>query len=117
MAAILQATPAVLSWLDRMAAYGHGQMSPMSATESIATCAQSTCATDLNDAYFQNDHGIALGSKVSVRAESFGAEVTVGTLVAATRTRTTLRREDARAGWVQVHFPRVGYVLKQEVSA
>jgi glutathione S-transferase len=118
MAGILQATPSVLAWLDRIAAFGHGQMSRLSATEAIAACVGSTSAASLNDAYFQDDHGIALGSRVSISAESFGAEPTVGELVAATRTRYTLRREDARAGvvqvQVQVHFPRVGYVLKQE---
>lgn len=36
---------------------------------------------------------------------------------AATRTRYTLRRQDARAGGVQVHFPRIGYALKQELTA
>jgi glutathione S-transferase len=115
MAGILQATPGVLAWLDRMAALGHGQMSPMTAAESIAVCAGAPAAA-VNDAYFQDDHGIALGSQVSVSAESFGAEPTVGELVAATRTRYTLRRHDARAGVVQVHFPRIGYALKQELA-
>jgi glutathione S-transferase len=32
--------------------------------------------------------------------------------LAATRTRYTLERHDARAGTVRVHFPRVGYVLR-----
>jgi hypothetical protein len=35
----------------------------------------------------------------------------LGELVAATRTRYTLRRVDARAGEVFVHFPRIGFVL------
>jgi glutathione S-transferase len=42
----------------------------------------------------------------------FGQEATEGELVAATRTRYTLRRTDARAGTVHVHFPRIGYVLR-----
>jgi glutathione S-transferase len=116
MAGILQATPAVLAWLDRMAALGHGQMSPLTPAEAIAACAGAPGAAAVNDDYFQDDHGIALGSRVSVCAESFGAEPTVGELVAATRARYTLRRLDARAGVVRVHFPRVGYVLKQEVT-
>ena len=33
-------------------------------------------------------------------------------LVAATRMHYTLRRTDARAGTVHVHFPRIGYVLR-----
>jgi len=118
MAGILQATPAVLAWMDRIAALDHGQMGKLSATEAIAVCAGSTRATAQNDEYFQDDHGIALGSLVSISAESFGAEPTLGELVAATRTRYTLRRVDARAGQVQVHFPRIGYALKrQEASA
>ena len=116
MAGILQATPAVLGWLDRMAALGHGQMNRMTAAEAIAVCANAPAATGVTDDYFQDDHGIALGSLVSVSAESFGAEPTVGELVAATRTCYTLRRRDARAGVVQVHFPRVGYALRQELA-
>jgi len=61
---------------------------------------------------FQDEHGIPLGSRVTIAAENFGQEPTEGDLVAATRTRYTLRREDARAGTVHVHFPRIGYVLR-----
>jgi len=117
MAGILQATPVVLGWMDRMAALGHGQMSRLSAAEAIAVCAGAPAARVQADACFQDDHGIALGSRVSICAESFGAEPTVGELVAATRTRYTLRRVDPRAGVVRVHFPRVGYALRQEQAA
>ncbi len=113
MAGILDATPGVLAWMDRMAAIGHGSFDKMTATESIAACAMSAGATALNDPIFQDEHGIALGSPVTITAETFGTEVTEGTLVAATRTRYTLRREDARAGVVHVHFPRGGYILKK----
>ena len=67
----------------------------------------------LLDDIFQDEHGIALGSQVQIAAESFGTEVTEGELLAATRTRYTLRRTDPRAGMVHVHFPRIGYVLKK----
>lgn len=116
MAGILQDTPGVLAWMDRMAAFGYGQMSQLTAIESIAACASDTRATAHNNEYFQDDHGMALGSLVSISAESFGTEPTVGVLVAATRTRYTLRRTDPRAGLVHVHFPRLGYALKQETS-
>jgi len=117
MAGILQTVPSVLAWLVRMAAFGHGQMSRLTATEAIAVSAATAGATDQISAFLQDDHGIALGSRVSISAESFGAEPTVGELVAATRTRYTLRREDERAGVVHVHFPRVGYALKQESTS
>ena len=113
MAGTLDATPTVLAWMERMAALGHGPMERYSATESIAVCAHSTGATALNDAYFQDEHGIPLGSRVTIAADTFGLEATEGELVAATRTRYTLRRVDPRAGTVHVHFPRIGYVLKK----
>lgn len=117
MASILQTAPGVLGWMDRLAARGHGEMSRLTATEAIAICAASTGARGQNDAEFQDDHGIALGSQVSVAAESFGSEPTLGVLVEATHDHYTLRREDPRAGVVRVHFPRIGYALKQEVAS
>ena len=112
LAGILAATPSVLTWMDRMEALGPDDMTPLSATEAIATCAISTGASVLNDSIFQDEHGMALGSRVSITPESFGADPTEGELIAATRMHYTLRRVDARAGTVQVHFPRIGYVLK-----
>jgi glutathione S-transferase len=112
MAGILQATPGVIAWMDRMAAFGHGQAVKRSSTEAIAIAAAADPAP-LADEAFQDDHGIALGSRVSVAAQSFGTETTEGTLVAATRTQVTLARTDERAGLVHVHFPRIGYVLKE----
>jgi glutathione S-transferase len=115
LAGILDATPAVLAWMDRIKAFGHGTMTKSDTTESIANSSISTSKNLLfsyQDEVFQDEHGIALGSQVSVTAESFGLESTVGELVAATRTRYSLRRVDARAGTVHVHFPRIGFLLK-----
>ena len=81
------------------------------AAEAIAVAAAASPAP-LHDELFQDDHGIALGSRVTIHAESFGPEQTEGELIAATRMHFTLRRRDARAGQVHVHFPRIGYVLK-----
>jgi glutathione S-transferase len=116
MADILNATPTVLAWMDRMAALGHGSMEKYSATEAIAASAESKLINSVlgseDTATFQDEHGIALGSQVTIAAETFGQETTAGELVAATRTRFTLRRMDERAGEVHVHFPRIGYVMK-----
>lgn len=112
MAGILDATPGVLAWMDRMAAFGHGQPSKLTSAEAIAIAAAAEPAP-LSQEAFQDDHGIALGSRVTVAAQSFGTETTEGTLVAATRTHVTLARTDERAGRLHVHFPRIGYVLKE----
>jgi glutathione S-transferase len=110
---ILDLTPAVVDWMDRMAAIGHGVPEKFTGDEAIAVAKAATPHTLLTDSTFQDDHGIALGSAVTIRAESFGLEETPGTLVAATRTHYTLERSHERTGTVHVHFPRIGYVLKK----
>jgi len=117
MAGILDATPEVLNWMDRMADIGHGQMDKMTSAEAIAICAAAPGPAPLQDHSFQDEHNLELGSRVTVAAENFGLETTEGELVAATRTRYTLRRVDPRAGTVHVHFPRIGYVLKAALPA
>ena len=113
VAGIFEATPVVLDWMDRMAALGHGVAEKMASADAIALARSSTPVSHRDD-FFQDDHGIALGSRVSVAAESFGPETTEGELVAATRTQLTLRRSDERVGTVHVHFPRVGYVMRAQ---
>ncbi|MBC7601378.1 MAG: glutathione S-transferase family protein [Ramlibacter sp.] len=121
MADILAATPAVTEWMDRIAAIGHGTMEKFSSAEAITVAhgagPMPAGQNLLIDSAFQDDHGIPLGSEVTVAAETFGLEPTQGTLIAATRTHYTLRRDDPQVGTVHVHFPRVGYVLRPVEAA
>ncbi len=121
MADILNATPAVGEWMDRIQAIGHGVMDKFTAADAITVAAAAEPMPPgqnlLIDSSFQDDHGIALGTEVIITAETFGPEPTQGALIAATRTHYTLRREDPRAGVVHVHFPRIGYVLRKAEAA
>jgi glutathione S-transferase len=121
VADVLHATPSVAEWADRVAAIGHGAMTSLDTAAALAIAAaaepQPPGANLLVDSAFQDDHGIPLGSRVSITAEAFGPEPTEGELIAATRTHYSLRREDPRAGTVHVHFPRIGYVLKKADAA
>jgi glutathione S-transferase len=116
LADILNATPSVNEWAQRVEAIGHGPMTKLDSADAIAIAAgvepAAAGANLLIDSAFQDDHGIPLGSRVSIAPEIFGSEPTEGDLIAATRTHYSLRREDPRAGVVHVHFPRIGYVLK-----
>ena len=112
LADIFDATPAITEWMDRIAAIGYGRPEKFSSSDAL-TVAAAAEPLPLIGEVFQDDHGIALGTLVTVTAESFGTEPTQGELIAATRTRYTLRRQDERVGTVHVHFPRVGYVLKK----
>ncbi|HYF17015.1 MAG TPA: glutathione S-transferase family protein, partial [Ramlibacter sp.] len=117
MADILQATPSLLEWMERMQALGHGSFTELSPGDAITVAQRSEPLPSgrnlLVDSAFQDDHGIRLGSRVTIAAESFGPETTEGELVAATRTHYTLRRGAERVGTVHVHFPRIGYVLRK----
>ncbi len=112
LASIFDATPEIPTWMARMQAIGHGDPGKCSAEEALHV-AQSTTLAHVPNEVFQDDHGIALGSAVLIAADNFGLEPTEGELIAATRTRYTLRRTDDRAGTVHVHFPRVGFTLKK----
>jgi glutathione S-transferase len=116
LAGILESVPGVVAWMDRIASVGHGSSSAMTTEESLRI-AQAATPDALPQEIHQDHHGIALGQPVIIVAEAFGIEPTEGTLVAASRTRYTLRREDPRVGHVHVHFPRVGYVLKAKEVA
>lgn len=111
MAGIFDSTPGVLEWMDRIAALPDTRAGTIASGEAIAIAAAATPAP-LGDEPFQDDHGIPLGSRVTVTGDAFGPEPAEGELVAATRMHYTLRREDPRAGLVHVHFPRMGYLLR-----
>ena len=115
LAGIFDATPEIQAWMGRMKDIGHGTVGKCSAEEALQTARRGTPAALQGDV-FQDEHGIALGSQVVVAADTFGLEPTEGELIAATRTRYTLRRTDERAGTVHVHFPRVGFTLKKAAS-
>ena len=112
LAGILDATPLLKDWMKRIKAMGHHSVSKMSAAEAIEV-AKHANPLDVSTLAFINEHDITLGTEVIVTADNFGPEPTQGVLVAATKTRLTLRREDERAGAVHVHFPRNGFVLKK----
>jgi len=121
MSGILNATPAVLEWMDRIAAVGHGTMGKLDSAAAIEMAKRSNplpaAEKMLVDSAFQDDHGIPLGTRVTITPETFGVEPTEGILLAATRTHYTLERTDPRVDTVHVHFPRIGYVLRKAESA
>jgi len=118
VADVLATNAAILPWMDRVAALGHGKrdVAELSRADSLEIARQATPDMASSSDVFQDEHDIALGTEVTITAESFGLEVTSGTLVAATRTRFTLRREHELTGVVHVHFPRIGFVLKKAES-
>jgi glutathione S-transferase len=100
----------IAAWMQRVRAFGHGRPRPMPAAEAIAVARAAAPAPLPPSTPHPEDP--PLGSVVRVRADDNGQEVTQGTLVYLGPDEIALRREDARAGEVVVHFPRVGYDLR-----
>jgi glutathione S-transferase len=115
LSGILEATPLLKDWMSRMQKIGHGTIEKMKSSHAIEVAKQAT-PVDVSKWRFVDEHGIALGSEVTVTADNFGLEPTQGILIAATKTRLTLRREEERTGTVHVHFPRNGFILKKVKS-
>lgn len=114
VASLLDDYPAIVRWLDRLLAIGHHQRSEMSSTEAIAVAA---AAAGHAPVAVQPGLGFDAGQAVSVFATDYGSDPVAGELVGLTPDSVSLRRTDARAGTVQVHFPRFGFQIRKETTA
>lgn len=101
----------VVSWLDKVLAVGHGSFSEMSSAEAVDVAAAAEPAA-LPEQAFSDPNGFTLGQQVAVAPVDYGVDPVEGELVFAGEEEIIVRREDPRAGQVQVHFPRVGYRLE-----
>jgi glutathione S-transferase len=109
---IFNATPNIKPWLERMKALSRGGAQKQIDSAAALEIAKAAEPIALPRTPTLDTHGIALGSPVSITAESFGLEPTLGTLVHADAQRYVIARETRATNVVHVHFPRVGFVLK-----
>jgi glutathione S-transferase len=111
VADILNNVPRVVAWLSRVvdfAAPAHQEITGHDAIEE-ARASHMLPSVGIN----VDLHGIAAGDMVSVGAIDWGTETVTGALYGATRERISIVREDARAGQVAVHFPRIGFEMRR----
>ena len=102
------------AWRERMRAIGHGTHDDLDSSAAIRIAHE---ATPLASGGIGADtHSLAIGDKVVVAATDTGTDPINGDLYAATRERISITREDARAGRVVVHFPRLGFELRRRPS-
>ena len=108
---LLDEYPAVGPWLDRLLALGHHQSIDLSSGDAVALAA----ATGSHAAALvEPGLGFEAGQAVTVCATDYGTDPVSGTLVGLNLHETVLRRVDARAGTVHVHFPRFGFQLRAD---
>ncbi len=107
-AELVQPLPALLAWESRMMDIGHGSPGTIAADDALAIARQSSSTVSpeiVSDAWPRIDSG----TSVTVAPQDYGAVPVMGELVRLTHSDIAIRREDAQAGEVVVHFPRLGY--------
>ena len=103
--------PTVVAWLERVLARGHGKPQELS-SEAAVEIARAATPAPLPDEAFTDLNGFVSGQAVAISAVDYGVEAVEGELVFAGVEELILRREDPRAGVVQVHFPRLGFRIE-----
>lgn len=101
------ARPHLAAWFARVQAIGHGDKLESSADEAIAIAAAATPA----DISGPVEAGLSVGQPVAIRTETSGDDPVTGTLLRCGPEGIVVRRESARAGALNVHFPRLGQIV------
>jgi len=109
-ASLLQGLTKTLGWRERMKALGHGRRGEMTGAEALqaATAASPGKPAPSDPA---DPSGLKPGNAVVVRADDYGRDPVEGRLVTVNAERITIARECGEMDVVNVHFPRVGYLL------
>lgn len=117
VASILDASPSVVGWMNRMAAIGHGTDIPMTSEEALSVAKNSVPQNSRNTASRENNfidhHGAVLGDRVTIMPTDYGLDPVQGRLVLSSATEFALERDTDKVGKVVVHFPRLGFQLKK----
>ncbi|MGH8746857.1 MAG: glutathione S-transferase family protein [Burkholderiales bacterium] len=106
----LQVFHRLSAWLARIDAIGHGSMENLSAEEALAIARNSSLAPP-TIAAADPSSPYRPGARLSVMPTDWGFDAVEGRLVSIDRESIALRRDDAQAGSVIVHFPRDGFAV------
>jgi glutathione S-transferase len=108
-AAKLDAFPAIGAWFARVTAFGHGESTPMESADAIALAAGTKRHAETS---VREGAGFSPGDAVTVSASDYAHDEIAGSLVGLDGEEVVIARDDARAGRVHVHFPRIGFHVK-----
>jgi glutathione S-transferase len=109
---ILSGCAAVARWESRMLGIGHGTRTELEASEAHA--AARAAAPSKGAGVDRGDPlGLEKDDEVTVTPDDYGRDPVRGRLVTLTMHEVAVRREDALAGTVVVHFPRIGYRIER----
>ncbi len=107
-AATVFAHPRFAAWYDRVSGIGHGKRIESTAVDAIAAAkAQEPAAVEPII-----EHGFTAGQPVLVQTEQSGDTPVAGTLLHAGPDGIVVQRQSAKSGTVNVHFPRIGQIVR-----
>ena len=106
--AILEPFAHLRAWMERIEAFGHGQMTEIDGKEAVEVARKATPRSETR-ADAEEPNGLKPGDRVEVVHESFGRDPVAGELASSSVHEIAIRRRDERAGEVVVHFPREHY--------
>jgi glutathione S-transferase len=102
----------VVPWYERIAAFGHGKPTPMTSEEAFAVAKNAQPAPVTHLQANGDPGGLKAGTKVSVTPDDNARVPVVGKLVAASDSELVIHHQDANAGDLHIHFPRLGFDVK-----
>lgn len=108
--AMLEPFPKTEAFVTRMAAIGNGKCTEISAERALEV-AKGAKPAAIEKPEAVETGGIALGETVAVMPVDYALDPVKGELLHCSASEIAVRRSDARAGTVVVHFPRFGYQL------
>jgi len=113
LAAVLDGYPLVKTWFTRMQAYGHGKLRVIPSESALADAYDHDPLP--HDTTILPGSGFSAGDAVTVTPTDYAKDPVAGVLLTLTEHVVTIRRQDSRAGAVNVHFPRQGYWVQAGV--
>lgn len=99
------------AWMSRVAAIGHGTPEDLSPAQALAIAAKGL--PEPVGASIDDDALPAPGSKVAISPDGYATEAVTGTLAQVDRLDVAIRRVDSALGELMLHFPRIGYTIKE----
>ena len=97
--------PGLADWMERVRALGHGTRQEVSRADAIAAA---RAATPEPGTVAPRDAALA-GRPVVIAATDYGRDPVAGVLHSSSEHHVAIIREDAEAGTVAVHVPRIGF--------
>lgn len=109
LSGILDPFTRLAAWRERMKAFGQGRPEELSSSDALQV---SAAAASHAPCTVQPGLGFEAGATVSVTPVDYALDPVEGTLVGLDHDEVVIERRDERAGTVRVHFPRIGFHIK-----